>query len=221
VNFTVIGSVLAAILTLMVFSYLLGNNPLYRLAQHIFVGVALGYATLLLLGNVLIPRVLQVASNPTGLNALLVGLPILLGLFLLVRLIRPGVSGALAAPLAVATIALNIALSTVAALAIAGALTGTLIPQAAGTMLPLTVADPLVLLGNLVIIVGVLISLYYFQFSTRSTSGRAGLSLLVAESGRWLIVVALGATLGSLLVSFVTTLAERVQFLFGVVNLFT
>jgi hypothetical protein len=42
---------IAALLTLMVFSYLLGNNPLYRLVQHLFVGVSLGYATLLLLGN--------------------------------------------------------------------------------------------------------------------------------------------------------------------------
>ena len=38
------GTWVAVILTLFVFSYLLGDNALYRLAEHIFVGVAVGYA---------------------------------------------------------------------------------------------------------------------------------------------------------------------------------
>ena len=32
------------LLTLMVFSYILGDNVLFKLATHIFVGVAVGYA---------------------------------------------------------------------------------------------------------------------------------------------------------------------------------
>ena len=59
-NPDLIGGILAALLTLMVFSYLLGNNPVYRLVQHIFVGVSIGYAVLLLVGNVLIVAYLVV-----------------------------------------------------------------------------------------------------------------------------------------------------------------
>lgn len=56
-NGNLIGWVVAAALTLMVFSYLLGNNPLYRLAQHLFVGVSIGYVTLLLLSNLVFIQV--------------------------------------------------------------------------------------------------------------------------------------------------------------------
>jgi hypothetical protein len=220
VSLTLIGAIVAAVLTLMVFSYLVGNNPLYRLAQHIFVGVSIGYAALLLLGNVLVPRIFQLAlvTNFGTLGWWLLLVPIVLGLMLLARLGRvapaPGQRSLL---LGLATLALNIALSTVAALAIAGALTGTIIPQTAGTMLPLSSGD---VAGNAVIVVGVIASLFYFQFNVRPSGVRSGLGTLVAGTGRWVIVIALGATLGALTVSFVSALVERVQFLFNLPNLF-
>ena len=36
----VILSGVGAVLTLMIFSYLLGDNPVFRLALHIFIGVS-------------------------------------------------------------------------------------------------------------------------------------------------------------------------------------
>src|SRR5262249_38539708 len=145
---------------------------------------------------------------------------IVLGLMLLARLRRvapaPGQRSLL---LGLATLALNIALSTVAALAVVGALTGTIIPQTAGTMLTLSGRDPGVLVGNLVIILGVIASLFYFQFNVRPSGARSGLGALVAGAGRWVIVIALGATLGALTVSFVAALVERAAFLFNPPNL--
>ena len=41
-----IGLWIGFILTLMVFSYLLGDNFLYRLAIYIFVGLAAGFVTM-------------------------------------------------------------------------------------------------------------------------------------------------------------------------------
>jgi hypothetical protein len=35
---------IAALLTMMVYSYLLGDNPLYRLAEHVFIGSSVAYA---------------------------------------------------------------------------------------------------------------------------------------------------------------------------------
>lgn len=214
-----IGKILAALLTLMVFSYLLGNNPLYRLAQHIFVGVAVGYAMLLLLGNILVPQVLS--FRPGTLAGWLVGLPILLGLLLLFRLVQPVArAGRPQVPLllGLSVLALNIAVSTAAALAIGGALTGTIVPQLANTMRRLT--PDLAGLSSLVVVLGVIASLYYFQFSVRAAGTRSASGLLVAGAGRWLILIALGATLGALTVSFVSALVERVDFLFSLFNLF-
>jgi hypothetical protein len=48
-------SALGAVLTLLIFSYLLGDNPLYRLALHIFVGVSVAYALIIALRGVILP----------------------------------------------------------------------------------------------------------------------------------------------------------------------
>ena len=40
------GTLVAAILTFMVWSYLLGDNPAFRIAEHLFVGTAIGFAVL-------------------------------------------------------------------------------------------------------------------------------------------------------------------------------
>ena len=37
-----LGVALGFVLTLMIYSYLLGDNPLYRLAVHVMVGAGLG-----------------------------------------------------------------------------------------------------------------------------------------------------------------------------------
>jgi len=44
------------LLTVCVLSYLFGDNPLFRLATSLFVGVAAGYAAVLLIYQVLLPR---------------------------------------------------------------------------------------------------------------------------------------------------------------------
>ena len=46
----------AFVLTLMAFSYLLGDNPIFRLAEHLFVGTAAGYAVVVAYHNILRPK---------------------------------------------------------------------------------------------------------------------------------------------------------------------
>jgi hypothetical protein len=54
-----IAAFLGAIITLMVLSYLIGDNPLFRLAIHIFIGSASGYAGAIAWHNVLKPGLLD------------------------------------------------------------------------------------------------------------------------------------------------------------------
>ncbi len=221
-NGNLIGWGVAALLTLMVFSYLLGNNPLYRLAQHLFVGVSIGYVSLLLLSNLAFIQVPALAGQ-AGLGAWLYGLPLIFGLVLLLRLVRPAVSAGdgplfrMLVPLS--TIVLNIAVSTAAALAVGGALTGTLVPQVAASMHPIsgdisTLTGISTLIGGIVLVLGVVAALYYFQFTVGPSGRRSAGGAAVAGVGRWLILIGLGATLGSLSVSFVSALINRVEFLF-------
>ena len=73
---------IAAILTLMVYSYLLADNPLYRLAQHVFVGSSVGYAAVVVIHNVLRLRLADpLLDDPRANWPYLV--PLLLGLLLL------------------------------------------------------------------------------------------------------------------------------------------
>ena len=57
---------LSAVLTLMIFSYLLGDNPLYRLALHIFVGVSVAYLFVLALQAVIIPALSMPDTSESG-----------------------------------------------------------------------------------------------------------------------------------------------------------
>jgi preprotein translocase subunit SecF len=60
-----IGLLVGFILTLMVFSYLLGDNILYRLALYVFVGLSAGYLTLVTVDTVLLPWLNQtVLASP-------------------------------------------------------------------------------------------------------------------------------------------------------------
>ena len=203
-----IGGILAVALTLLVFSYLLGNNPLYRLAQHLFVGVSLGYVGTVVLTTILLPRIGAVATDWRANLPTLV--PLVLGLLIIVRLVRPGSSAAGLPFLIIAVIA--------ATLALAGTLMGTLVPQTAATMLGLNPARPFDLVNNGIIILGVIVTLHYFSFGVRADGARTAIGTVVAGAGRWLIIITLGAVLGTLTVSFVSALIERVDFVFQVVS---
>jgi len=65
-----IGLLLSLILTLMVFSYILGDNPLFKLAEHIFVGASVGYAVLVAWHLVIIPAFFQIAPDAESYNLL-------------------------------------------------------------------------------------------------------------------------------------------------------
>ena len=74
----VIGVWVGAVLTLLVFSYLFGDTPLFRLAQAIFVGVAVGYAVIVAIYSILLPRlVVPLVSDPTGNSLLFIPLAVL------------------------------------------------------------------------------------------------------------------------------------------------
>ena len=54
-SFDLIGMFFAAVLTIMVLSYMIGDNVLFRVATYLFVGVASGYAGSIAYQNVIRP----------------------------------------------------------------------------------------------------------------------------------------------------------------------
>ena len=51
----IIGAIIAFVLTLLVFSYMIGDNVAFRLGVHIFIGVSAGYTGGVVFHSVLRP----------------------------------------------------------------------------------------------------------------------------------------------------------------------
>jgi len=115
------GLLIGFVLTLLIYSYLIGDNPVYRLAVHILVGVSAAYAAAYVLRQVILPVFAQLMLNPFSLESLLWLVPVLLALLLILqRLSRFAWLG---------DNALALLVGVGAAVALMGAITGTLLPQ--------------------------------------------------------------------------------------------
>lgn len=212
-DLNLISGIVAALLTLMVFSYLLGANPLWRIAQSMLVGVSVGYVTLVLLTQVIAPQVARIVrpdAGATSSDQLLAVVPVVLGLLLLMRIAFPG-----AWP---ASFGLNLVVVVGAALALGGALAGALVPQSLDTIRKLDFGNPYTLIGNIVLVLGVVCALTYFAFVARPGGERPAPIRAVSVAGRWVLVIAFGAVLGSLATTFYAALIERLDFLVTLVQ---
>jgi hypothetical protein len=217
-----IGVWVAVILTLFVFSYLLGDNVLYRLAEHIFVGVSVGYAVVIAFHSVIGPKLLtplaEALSSREWVQVSLLLVYLLVGLFLLTKSSKT-LSW-------LGNISVAVLLGVGAALAIGGALLGTLIPQVdATTDIARYVAryGPRVgLFSGVVVVVGTAGVLLHFYYNVGQKGPlatlRARLVQIWGGLGWWFIVIAFGAFLATAFLSRVSLLAGRVQFLLDAVR---
>jgi hypothetical protein len=218
-DLNLVGTIIAVILTVMIFTYLLGENPVFRLAEHILIGVSVGWATLQIFYNLLLPAFNYIldGSKTGSLDWWLYLVPLVLGLLLLLRPVRA------AKPLTYLIMAL--VMGTVAALALAGALSGTLLPQVGAAMLPLNTGD---IIGRVVLLLGTILALWYFQFTVFKPSsspeaagepdqgesaGISGVFGQVRLVGRWGIMLAFGAVFASVFLTYFAALVDRLLFL--------
>jgi hypothetical protein len=216
------GTLVAVVLTLFVFSYLLGDNFLFRLAEHMFIGVAVGYAVVIAFHSVLAPKLLTPlvqllgAGNWGGVALMLI--PLIFGLFLLTKPIRR-LSW-------LGSLSVALLLGVGAALAIGGALLGTLLPQVSATAdisRYLNRYGPgLGLISAVVIILGTIGVLLRFHFSAGGDGRLTQLRDRVVQTwgglGQWFILIAFGTILATTFMSRMSLLAGRVQFLWDSVR---
>ncbi len=204
-----IGIWVGAILTLFVFSYLLGDTPLFRIAQAVFVGVAVGYAATVAVYLVLIPLLIDpLAANPTRNWPLL--FPFAGGMLLLTKV------RAAWAPFGNISVAFLFGVG--GALAIGGALSGALLPQLAATVVSFAPAQGIpTLFNNCLLVVGTLGALLSFRFVTNPERPLARWLDVIASGwgrvGRWFVLIAFGAIFADTAVSRVSLLIGRVYFL--------
>jgi hypothetical protein len=75
-------------LTLFIFTFLYKDNPFYRFAEHLYVGVSAAYWMVILYWNSIKPKVIDGIVPPPGLDRhLIVIIPAILGFFVILRLV--------------------------------------------------------------------------------------------------------------------------------------
>lgn len=202
---------IGAVLTLLVLSYLIADTLLFRLAQALFVGVAIGYGMTLVIHRVLLQGVIEPLLTG-GPEALVLLAPLVLG-FLLLFKSRSG--GELWSVLG--NVPLGYLFGVGAALALGGALVGTLAPQfAATTALSFKSGNPLDLVNNVLILFGTLGTLLAFRFTTGFPGPLrvwSAVGHFWGGLGRLFLMAALGALLAGALTARVSILVSQVYFL--------
>ncbi len=209
----VISAVIGFILTLMVFSYLIGDNPMFRIAVYLFIGVASGYAAAVIVNNFLFTRFqLLTLNDPTQ---LIIGLiPFFLAATLLTKL-SPRISW-------MGNFAMAVLVGVGAATAIGGALIGTLIPQSKAAMEEFGSHSIFALIEGVVMLSGTVLTLAYFQFGARRTADgsvkRNPIIEVLAWLGRIFIAVTFGVLFAGVYISALTAMIGRLSTILNIVN---
>jgi hypothetical protein len=217
-----IGMIVGAVITLMIFSYLLGDNFLYRWALALLVGSTVGYALGLAWQAILRDWVAMALRASGGMESARYAVPLILGALLL---LKGFASSRLLGRLAVlGNIPLAYLIGVGAGVAVAGALLGTIIPQVTAAGAPLMVDRGLsgLILGPIVLI-GTIAALLVFSPQLAAVGGKlAGLLVWLRRGGRFFIAIALGVTFAAAITTALTTFVLRLWDLAGLLSrLFT
>lgn len=197
-----LGVWVAAALTLFIFSFLYKDNPFYKFAEHLFVGVSAGYIVVQQFWQVLWPNLIQpmtATESPVRWKFIVGGL---LCVLLFTRLF-PAISSW-------SRFTIAALIGTFAALKVTGFAQAEVVEQVRATMVPLWIAgDPAASFNNVVLVVGVITTLVFFFFSKEHKGVIGG----TAKLGIWYLMVSFGAAYGFTVMSRISLLIGRFQFL--------
>jgi len=229
VSSELLSAAVSFIVTILILSYLFGDNPLFRATIYVFIGVSAGYVAAVAWRQVILPQLLQpilsgrVFSN--ALQAALLFVP-LVGSGLLLAKGSPRLSGLGLLPMA-------FLVGVGAAVAIGGAVMGTLLPQLnatfggfdVGTAVARNINPFFMILNGAMILIGVIGTLAYFHFGARQKADgsvkRNFLIEILTWIGRVYIAITFGVLFAGVYMAALTALIGRVDSLRSFIILFT
>jgi hypothetical protein len=216
----ILGAWVAAGLTLFILTFLYQDNPLFKLAEHLYVGVSVGYTIVKTYDTVVI-RLIYEPMITQGDWSLLI--PVAIGALMLARYVPKAAW--------LSRIAFAFVVGVGSGLAIPRVISSYILKQIEDTIRPLVslaadgragvtynLLDPASSVNTIVLLVGVVSVLFYFFFSVEHTGpGKA-----VARTGIVFLMIAFGAAFGytvmarmSLLIGRLTDLIEYAQPQYG------
>ncbi|MGE0489070.1 MAG: hypothetical protein AB7S38_07625 [Vulcanimicrobiota bacterium] len=189
----------AGFLTVCVFSFLYGDNPLYKFAEHVYVGVSAGYWMCLGYWQTIEPIIFERLLKFDWWALL----PLGLGIMLLLRLF-PQTAWVSRWPLA-------FLVGVYAGLNIVLTMQAQVLKQVEDTIVPLAGSELTwgQLVVNWILVVGFFTGLIYFYFSVEHKGWFFGGA---ARVGIWMLMIALGASFGYTVMARVSLLIGRVMF---------
>ncbi|MCK5833229.1 hypothetical protein KAH81_06110 [bacterium] len=188
---------LGVFFTLSVLSFLYKDNPFYKLAEHVTVGVSIGYGIVIWWTNTVYPRfIIPVFEN----GEFVLIIPAILGLMMVLRIV-PKWSW-------LSRYAICFTVGAGAGMGIPRSMQASVLRQLEATMLPLSFTSTTGI-NNIVIFIGVLTVLIYFFFSKE----HKGLFGGVAKIGIWFLMVGFGATFGYTVMARLSLFIGRVLFI--------
>lgn len=207
-----IGTLVAAALSFFVLTYVARDNRLYRFALHLFIGTLVGYTLGIVVREVLLGMVVPgLLSRPVS-----VAVPLIVGVLLLAKgFPRQAYIGNL-------SVAYLIGVG--AAVALGGALLGTLGPQIAATGQALTPASRqsfrFGLADGLMVLVGTVSTLLTFTFIQPESQGEWGhwgrVLRGVRQVGRAFLIIAAGVAFAGALTASLSIFIGRLQYFIDV-----
>jgi len=210
---TIIGAWVATGLTLFIFSFLYKDNPLFKLAENLYVGVSVGYTIVKTYDTVIVHLIWKPIVENQEWTLLI---PVTIGLLMLTRYVPKaawlsryafafivGVGAGLAIPRTVSSFILKQIEDTVRPLLM-------LVPGD-GVTFSWNLMNPASSVNVIIVLIGVSSVLFYFFFSVE----HSGPGKMVARTGVIFLMIAFGAAFGytvmarmSLLIGRLTDLIE-------------
>lgn len=191
-----VGTLIAGLLTLAILTFLYRDNPVYRLAESLLIGVSIGY-TLVTVWNT---TVMDLLLEPLGGGELVLIVPLLLGIMMFARFHGK--------TLPLSRIPIAVMIGSGAGIAIPVMLEARTIRQIQATTAPLVDAGGFDV-ATLVVLAGVITTLLYFYFSREHKGALGG----TARVGTWFLMVFFGTTFGYTVMSRMSTFIGRMEFL--------
>ena len=191
---------IAAVVTIGVWAYLVGERRIFRFAQHLLIGLATGYLVLLAAREVLLPRLIEPLGTGSGANPLVWIALATCGVMVAARWLPRGL----------VALPVSVRVGGTAAFALGGAVVGTLLTQVGAAALAPGLDTAGLTNG---ILSGAVTALVLLAVLHGAPRGR--LLASAAGTGRWLLLGGIGGWLGFLLVSRLALLVDRIGFLLG------
>tara|TARA_S200000501_G_C20859972_1_gene759302 strand:+ start:2254 stop:2976 length:723 start_codon:yes stop_codon:yes gene_type:complete len=198
----IIGVWCAVLLTLSIFSYLYGDNPFYKAAEHIFVGVSAGYIFTITFWDTIWPNLFgrlfpTIVQAGFDFDASYI-FPLILGVFMLFRLSKKYDW--------LSRISIAYIVGMMAGLKFYVFLNSNLLTQIKSSAINLS-GSYLSIMNEFIVLIGVISGLVYFFFSKEHT----GVVGKVSRIGVYFLMIKFGASFGFAVMGRISLLIGRFE----------